>query len=143
MSTSSAQALSNECAATGQQCSRVVTWNTSASEVRTTGRQGNTENRQRHPVTDCSRRTHPAGRVSLSEVWFAIGAQLLSEVRRTFSVPPDGRSMSGKLLLLVDDDEAVADGLALILSIEGFRVQTLTRSRRVLGLVRTLRGYSA
>jgi DNA-binding response OmpR family regulator len=43
--------------------------------------------------------------------------------------------MSGELLLLVEDDEAVAEGLALILSLEGFRVKTLTRGRPVFGLV--------
>jgi len=43
--------------------------------------------------------------------------------------------MFGELLLLVEDDEAVAEGLAMILSLEGFRVQTLTRGRPVLGLV--------
>lgn len=43
--------------------------------------------------------------------------------------------MSGELVLLVEDDEAVAEGLELILSLEGFRVQTLTRGRPVPGIV--------
>ena len=43
--------------------------------------------------------------------------------------------MSGELLLLVDDDEAVAEGLAMILSLEGFRIQTVARGRPVPGLV--------
>jgi len=42
-----------------------------------------------------------------------------------------GEVLSGEFLLLVEDDEAVAEGLALILSLEGFRVQTLTRGRPV------------
>ena len=46
--------------------------------------------------------------------------------------------MSGKLLLLVDDDQAVVDGLALILSLEGFRVHSLTRGRPVLGTVSSI-----